>query len=52
MRSKPLPLTYQRDYVASIIQARTQLGEEAYASAWSEGYAMSPEQAIALALEE
>ncbi|HEX5839824.1 MAG TPA: tetratricopeptide repeat protein [Anaerolineales bacterium] len=47
-----LPLSYQRDYAASISQARTQLGEELYASAWSEGRAMSPEQAIALALEE
>jgi predicted ATPase len=50
--SEPLPLSYQRDYAASITQARTQLGEEVYASAWSEGHAMSPEQAIALALEE
>ena len=33
-------------------QARSQLGDEIYASAWSEGYAMSPEQAIALALEK
>jgi predicted ATPase/transcriptional regulator with XRE-family HTH domain len=50
--SEPLPLSYQRDYAASITQARTQLGEEVYASAWSEGHAMSPEQAVALALEE
>ena len=50
--SEPLSLTYQRDYAASITQVRTQLGEEVYASAWSEGYAMSPEQAIALAFEE
>jgi len=50
--NEPLPLTYQRDYAASMTQARTQLGEEVYASAWSEGYALSPEQAIALALEE
>ncbi|HSL44522.1 MAG TPA: tetratricopeptide repeat protein [Anaerolineales bacterium] len=50
--NEPLPVTFQKDYAASIIQARTQLGEEVYASAWSEGYAMSPEQAIALALEE
>ncbi len=50
--NEPLPPTYQRDYAASITQARTQLVEEVYASAWSEGYAMSPEQAIALALEE
>jgi non-specific serine/threonine protein kinase len=48
----PLALVYQRDYAASVTQARTQLGEEGYASAWSEGHAMSPEQAIALALEE
>jgi non-specific serine/threonine protein kinase len=48
----PLWLTYQRDYAPSVSQARTQLGEEAYESAWSEGHAMSPEQAIALALEE
>jgi predicted ATPase/transcriptional regulator with XRE-family HTH domain len=50
--NEPLPLTYQRDYAASVTQARTQLGEEVYASAWSEGHAMSPEQVIALALEE
>lgn len=50
--NEPLPPTYQRDYATSIIQARAQLGEEAYESAWSEGYTMSPEQAIALALEE
>jgi predicted ATPase/transcriptional regulator with XRE-family HTH domain len=50
--NEPLPLTFQKDYAESITQARTQLGEEVYASAWSEGHAMSPEQAIALALEE
>jgi predicted ATPase/DNA-binding XRE family transcriptional regulator len=50
--NEPLPLIYQRDYAASVTQARTQLGEEVYASAWSEGHAMSPEQAIVLALEE
>ena len=50
--NEPLSLTYQRDYAGSVSQARTQLGEEVYASAWSEGHAMSPEQAIALALEE
>ena len=50
--NEPLPPTFQKDYAASMTQARTQLGEEVYASAWSEGYAMSPEQAIALALEE
>jgi predicted ATPase/transcriptional regulator with XRE-family HTH domain len=50
--SEPLSLAYQRDYAESITQARTQLGEKVYAAAWSEGHAMSPEQAIALALEE
>jgi non-specific serine/threonine protein kinase len=50
--NEPLSLIYQKDYAAYITQARTQLGEEVYASAWSEGHAMSPEQAIALALEE
>ena len=50
--NEPLPPTYQRDYAASITQARTQLGEEVYASSWSQGHTMSPEQAIALALEE
>ena len=50
--NEPLPPSYQRDYAVSIIQARTQLGEEVYASAWSEGHAMSAEQAIALALDE
>lgn len=50
--NESLPQSYQRDYAAAITQARTQLGEEVYASAWSEGHAMSPEQAITLALEE
>jgi non-specific serine/threonine protein kinase len=50
--NEPLSLIYQKDYGAYMTQARTQLGEEMYASAWSEGYAMSSEQAIALALEE
>jgi non-specific serine/threonine protein kinase len=50
--NEPLPPAYQRDYAAAITQARTQLGEEAYESAWSEGHAMSPEQAITLAFEE
>lgn len=50
--NEPLPPSYQRDYAASITRARTELGEEAYESAWSEGRAMSPEQAIALAFED
>ena len=50
--NEPLPLTFQEDYTVYITQARTQLGEKVYTAAWSEGHAMSPEQAIALALEE
>ncbi|MGE5251016.1 MAG: tetratricopeptide repeat protein, partial [Bacteroidota bacterium] len=50
--NEPVPVTYQKDYAAIITEARTQLGEKVYASAWAEGYAMSAEQAIALALEE
>jgi non-specific serine/threonine protein kinase len=50
--NEPLWLNYQRHYAPYITQARTQLGEEVYASAWSEGHGMSPEQAIALAFEE
>jgi non-specific serine/threonine protein kinase len=50
--NEPLPFSFQDDYAESITQARTQLGEKAYASAWAEGHAMSAAQAIALALEE
>ncbi|HSL31759.1 MAG TPA: tetratricopeptide repeat protein [Anaerolineales bacterium] len=49
--NESLPPSYQRDYAASVTRARTQLGEEVYTSAWSEGHAMSTEQAIALAFE-
>jgi len=35
--------TYERDMAI----VRAQLGEEAYAAAWAEGHAMSPEQALA-----
>jgi non-specific serine/threonine protein kinase len=50
--NEPLPPSYQRDYAPFVTQVRTQLGDEVYASAWSEGHTMSPEQSIALALEE
>lgn len=50
--NEPLSPTYQRDYAAYVTKARTQLGEEVYASTWSEGHSMSSEQAVALALEE
>jgi hypothetical protein len=38
---------YDRVFAA----ARADLGEEAYAAAWAEGQAMSPDQAIAYALD-
>jgi non-specific serine/threonine protein kinase len=50
--NEPLPPAYQRDYAEYVTQARTQLGEEVYAAAWSEGRAMSPEQAIEFASRE
>jgi non-specific serine/threonine protein kinase len=50
--NEPLPPAYQRDYAEYITQARTQLGENVYAAAWSEGHAMSPEQVIEFALRE
>ena len=39
------------DYAASMDQVRVQLGEKGYESAWSEGRAMSSEQAIEYALD-
>jgi predicted ATPase/DNA-binding SARP family transcriptional activator len=39
------------EYEGSLAAARTALGEEAFAAAWSEGQAMTLEQAIAYALE-
>lgn len=46
----PLPPSIQSDYAESIARARTQLGERDYASAWSEGRALSMDEAIELAL--
>jgi DNA-binding CsgD family transcriptional regulator len=39
------------DYEEHVATARSQLGEEAFTAAWSEGRKMSPEQAIEYALE-
>jgi non-specific serine/threonine protein kinase len=50
--NEPLPLSYQKDFATSIAQARAQLGEKAYMSAWSEGRAMTMEQAVEYALED
>jgi predicted ATPase/DNA-binding CsgD family transcriptional regulator len=43
----PLPPMYHADYERSIADARARLGEKAFATAWAEGRAMSPEQAFA-----
>lgn len=44
------PKFYHQAYAATIATARAQLGEATYASAYAEGYAMAPDQAIAFAL--
>jgi len=44
----PLPPMYHADYKRSIADARARLGEKAFATAWAEGRAMSPEQAFAV----
>ena len=49
--NEPLPLSYQKDYSASMEQVRAQLGEKVYESVWSEGRGMLSEQAIAYALD-
>jgi predicted ATPase len=43
----PLPPVYRTDYERSMAAARTQLGERAFAAAWSEGRTMSLEQVLA-----
>ena len=48
----PLRPTDREEYDRNVTAARTALGEEAFATAWEEGRAMSMEQAIAYALEE
>ncbi len=35
------------DYECSIVATRFQMGEEAFAAAWMQGYAMTPGQALA-----
>jgi predicted ATPase/DNA-binding CsgD family transcriptional regulator len=46
-RRTPLPPVYLADYRRSVAAARTQLGERAFATAWSEGRMMSLEQVLA-----
>jgi hypothetical protein len=48
----PLPPSEREKYEREVGAARAALGEEAFASAWAEGEAMTLEQAIAYALED
>ncbi len=43
----PLPPAYRAGYERVVAAARTQLGEQAFAAAWAEGRAMTPEQVLA-----
>ena len=43
----PIPPVECADYERAVATARTQFGEKAFASAWSEGRTMTPEQALA-----
>jgi DNA-binding NarL/FixJ family response regulator len=43
----PLSPIERADYERAIAAARTRLGEQAFAAAWAEGRAMTPEQALA-----
>ncbi|MHB8599905.1 MAG: DUF6444 domain-containing protein [Ktedonobacteraceae bacterium] len=42
-----LPPFFRGHYVHAMAEARTQLGEQAFASAWAEGRTMTPEQVLA-----
>jgi predicted ATPase/class 3 adenylate cyclase len=46
----PIPPVYRADYEPAVAAARSQLSEEAFAAAWAEGKATSPEQVINEAL--
>lgn len=46
----PLEYIEQKDQIAALPRLRAQLGAVGYALAWAKGAAMTPEQAIALAL--
>jgi len=45
-------LFYLVDYDSAVAAARDALGEEALAAAWAQGREMTPEQALAYALDE
>jgi hypothetical protein len=42
----PIPPVYRTDYQKGAVAARSQLGEEDFATAWTQGRGMSPEQAM------
>jgi predicted ATPase/DNA-binding CsgD family transcriptional regulator len=46
-RGTPIPPIYHTEYERSVAVARVQLGEKAFAAAWSEGRTMSLEQVLA-----
>lgn len=50
LTSDTFPKIYHRAYAATIAAARAQLDELTYASAYAEGYALTPDQAVAFAL--
>jgi predicted ATPase/DNA-binding CsgD family transcriptional regulator len=43
----PIPLAQRADYERSISAARVHLGERAFTTAWAQGRAMTPQQALA-----
>ncbi len=43
----PLAPVYRADYEQAVAAARTQLGEQPFAAAWTEGRSMTPEQVLA-----
>jgi non-specific serine/threonine protein kinase len=48
----PLPPPQQREYDRTVEQTQALLGEEAFATLWAQGQAMTLEQAVAYALED
>jgi hypothetical protein len=51
-KGTPLPSCDLDEYNGDVALVRAALGEEAFAAAWAEGRAMSPQQAVAYALHE
>ena len=47
----PLPPETRADHDQAVLAMRAALGKDAFAAAWAEGQALSPEEAFALALE-